>query len=279
MIALHTLYLSAAAMLFAGCAALSPRAPRAVVLVPGDPSAPSQVTPSESLAIAEQLATHAWQPFSKNILHGKDARGVLVDTPDAGFRDQPERPGWWQPGVVNTGIPYKWGGFDDAASFDAAIAAGLAAGDVSSPAKRHADNAAVSKQAVGVDCSGFVSRCLRLPTVHDTTQLPAVCEVLPSGAELRPGDLLNMSHRHVILCAGWATPDHRWIYFYETGGAPEHWKPGLKQAPLDALLALGYQPLRYRGMATEPRTDGKQVLTRAARTAAAVVPHPSIGEP
>ena len=262
------------AMLLAGCAVTKNTA----TLTPGDPSAPSQVTPGEALVIARRLASHEWRPFSKNILHGKDASGVLVNTPDAGFRAQPERPGWWLPGEVNTGVPYKWGGFDDAASFDAAVANGLAAGDVATPVKRRLDKAAVSAHAAGVDCSGFVSRCLKLPTVHDTAELPSVCAVLSSASELRPGDLLNMPHRHVLLCAGWAAPDHSWIYFYETGGAPEHWRPGLKQAPLDALLALGYQPLRYRGMATEPRTDGKQVLTRAALSSAAVVSRPTVGE-
>ena len=262
------------AAILAGCAS-----PPSASLTSGDPSAPSQVTPTEALAIAPKLATHSWRPFSKNILHGRDKSGALVNTPDATFREQPERPGWWLPGEVNAGVPYKWGGFDDTASFDAAVANGLAAGDVSSPAKRRADNTAVSAQAAGVDCSGFVSRCLKLPAVHDTTQLPSVCTVLLDAADLRPGDLLNIPKRHVLLCAGWATPDRKWIYFYETGGAPEHWKPGLKQEPLAALLALGYQPLRYRGMATEPRTDGKQILTRAALSTAPVVIHPTIGEP
>ncbi len=267
--------LPAAAAFLAGCAATE----QAAKLTPGDPSAPSQVTPSEALAIARQFASHSWRPFSKNILHGKDGAGVLVNTPDAGLQQPPERAGWWLPGEVNTGVPYKWGGFDDPASFDAAVAKGLAAGDVSTPAKRRADNAAVSAQAAGVDCSGFVSRCLKLPRVHDTTQLPSVCNVLPDARELRPGDLLNIPHRHVLLCAGWATPDRTWVYYYETGGAPEYWRPGLKQAPLDALLALGYQPLRYRGMATETRTDGKQVLTRAALTSTAIITKPTVGEP
>ena len=264
--------------LLAACGSMLER-PRPAELTPGDPSAPSQVTPGEALAIANRLASHPWRPFSKNILHGKDRTGVLVNTPDAGFREPPERPGWWLPGEVNTGVPYKWGGFDDTASFDMAIANGLAAGDVATPVKRRMDKAAVSTHAAGVDCSGFVSRCLKLPTVHDTAQLPSVCTGLASAAELRPGDLLNMPRRHVLLCAGWATPDHQWIYFYETGGAPEHWRPGLKQAPLDALLALGYVPQRYRGMATESRTDGKQVLTRAVRSAVEVIAKPTIGEP
>ena len=274
----RTLGLAAAALLTA-CASTTVRDAPPVALTPGDPGAPSQVTPDEALAIAQRLATHPWRPFAKNILHGKDAAGVLVHTPDAGFTEQAERPGWWLPGEVNVGMPYKWGGFDDPAAFDAAIANGLAAGDVSSPAKRRADNAAVSAQAAGVDCSGFVSRCLKLPSAHDTAQLPSVCAALPDAQQLRPGDLLNIPHRHVILCAGWAAADHQSLFFYETGGPPNFWKPGLKQAPLAALLELGYQPLRYRGMAAEARTDGKQVLSRAARSAAVVVAHPVVGEP
>lgn len=126
---------------------------------------------------------------------------------------------------------------------------------------------------------GLVSRCLKLPRAYDTTQLPAICRVVPSISELRPGDILNIPRGHVILCAGWANAERSWIYYYETGGAPDYWKPGLKEAPLDALLALGYQPLRYKGMAYEPRPSGKEVLTRAVRARAVAVPTPTVGEP
>ncbi|MEI6676041.1 MAG: hypothetical protein WCO57_12780, partial [Verrucomicrobiota bacterium] len=71
-------------------------------------------------------------------------------------------------------------------------------------------------------------------------------------------------------------------YYYETGGAPDYWKPGLKQAPLDALLALGYTPLRYRGMAHEVVPDSKsakEALTRGVKATAMAVPYPTIGEP
>lgn len=263
-------------LLLSACSTPEKGAPAA--LMPGDPSAPSQVTPSEALAIAEIYTRHPWQPFARNILHGRDAAGIQVDTPDIGYKPPTGRDGWWIPGAVNRGIPYKWGGFDDPASFDGAIAAGNAAGDVSTPAKRAADNAAVSAQAAGVDCSGFVSRCLKLPAAHDSSQLPAVCDPLPTASDLRPGDLLNIPRQHVMLVAGWAKRDRSWIYYYETGGIPD-WKPALKEAPLQALLDLGYQPLRYRGMAREAVPTGKEVLTRAARSRAIVIPNPVIGDP
>lgn len=252
------------------------------LLIPGDPAAPSQVTPDEAMAIAQLYTNHSWRPFARNILHGKDKTGILVNTPDVSHEPQHDRRGWWIPGEANHGVPYKWGGFDDPTAFDLAISKGSAGGDVSSPEKRRADNAAVSEQAAGVDCSGFVSRCLKLLRVHDTSQLPAICTELPSASDLRPGDVLNIPRRHVILCGGWATPDHSRIYYYETGGAPDYWKPGLKQAPLDALLALGYKPLRYKGMAYEPVPSGKQpkeVLTRAVKASAAIVTNPTVGEP
>ena len=276
---LSSLFFLSTAIFLSGCISVKNSAEVAEELSPGDPGAPSQVTPTEALAIARQFASHSWRPYARNILHGKDQRSVLVNTPDAGFTHQPERPGWWVPGEVNHGIPYKWGGFDTLASFDTAIAKGLAAGDVSTTEKRRLDNAGVSAEAAGVDCSGFVSRCLKLPSVYDTAKLPSVCTILPNAADLRPGDLLNIPRRHVLLCAGWVNSDRKWIYYYETGGAPEYWKPGLKQSPIDALLTLGYQPLRYRGMAREARVDGKQVLSRATREAANVVIDPTIGEP
>jgi hypothetical protein len=263
----------------AACATPSRKTPAPEALLPGDSDAPSQVTPSEAIAIAQNYAAHSWRPFARNILHGKDKIGVLVNTPDAGHLTPPERSGWWLPGEWNQGIPYKWGGYDDLESFDAGVANGKAAGDVSSPAKRRADNAGVSPDAAGLDCSGFVSRCLKLPTAHDTTQLPAVCKVLPSIFDLRPGDILNIPKGHVLLCAGWANPERSWIYYYETGGGPDYWRPGLKQAPLDALLALGYQPLRYKGMAYEAKPSGKEVLTRSVRARAVQVPTPTVGEP
>ena len=271
-------------LLLAGCDSMSKmkQTAKPQELMPGDPSAPSQVTPDEAMKIAQAYTNHAWRPFARNILHGKDTAGILVNTPDVTHEPDKDRKGWWVPGEVNTGVPYKWGGYDDPASFDLAVANGSAAGDVSSPEKRRADNAAVSRQAAGVDCSGFVSRCLKLPTAHDTSQLPAVCTELPGAQDLQPGDLLNIPHRHVVLCAGWDDPQHTWIYYYETGGGPDYWKPGLKRAPLDALLALGYKPMRYKGMAYEQVPSGKQpkeVLTRAVKAGAHVVTNPTVGEP
>jgi hypothetical protein len=68
------------------------------------------------------------------------------------------------------------------------------------------------------------------------------------------------------------------MFYYETGRIPD-WKPALKQSPLSALLALGFQPLHYRGMAREEIPSGKEVLTRAVRMGIVSVTNPVIGEP
>lgn len=266
------------ALFFAGCASVDQPDTNAPKLIPGDPSAPSQVRPQEALETARIYSTHQWRPFATNIKHGSDSSGVRVDTPDAGYHPANGRNGWWVPGEVNQGIPYKWGGFDDPASFDAAIASGHAGGDVSSPAKRQADSAAVSAFAAGVDCSGFVSRCLHLPSVYDSAHIASICTPLASPRELRTGDLLYIPHLHVMLVAGWANSDHTEICYYETGGIPD-WKPGLKVSPLEKLVALGFKPLRYRGMAQEVQPTGKEILTRAMRSSAISVPNPIVGEP
>lgn len=261
------------AALLTGCVATT--TPR---IVPGAASAPSQVTPREAIAIAQRYCKHQWTPFARNILHGPDANGVEVNTPDVSYKPPSGRDGWWVPGTVNKGIPYKWGGFDDPESFDQGVANGLAGGDAATPAKRKADNAAVSAHAAGVDCSGFVSRCLKLPTLHDSAMLPSVCDVLPSPYDLRAGDVLNIPKQHAILVAGWARPDKSWIYYYENGGVPE-WRPALKESPTKKLMALGYTPLRYRGMAHAPLPSDKEVITRAIREGVVSIADPVVGDP
>lgn len=62
-----------------------------------------------------------------------------------------------------------------------------AAGDMGTPEKQAAGDAAVSRFAAGVDCSGFVSRCWRLSRPFSTRELPALSISLPSWDELKTG--------------------------------------------------------------------------------------------
>lgn len=207
-----------------------------------------RVTRTETLATAEAYRTHRWLATEANVRHGFDRNGVRVDTPDIGYQKPGAIPGWWAPGQWNEGIPYQWGGFSTPAAFDRGVARGLAAGDVYTLEKRRLLDDAVSDEAVGIDCSGFVSRCWRLPRSYSTRELAQICVPLTSYDELRPGDILNTHNAHCLLFAGWVDATRTRMWAYETG-IPPHWKVIRHRPTTASLKENGFVPLRYRGMA------------------------------
>jgi hypothetical protein len=208
------------------------------------PAQKPTVTRQQALDRAESYRTHRWLPSQRNVLHGADAKGVWVDTPDASY--YAEVPGWWQPGVEAEGVPYQWGGFSTLAEFDAGVRAGFAAGDVYTQAKRIELDDAVSSQAVGIDCSGFISRCWRLERSYSTRELPSLCDAI-SWRQLKPGDILNTHNAHCLLFAGWADARREELIAYETG-CPPTWKVLRHNINVQWLKGLGYKAYRYRGM-------------------------------
>ena len=208
---------------------------------------PSTVTRKEAIATAERYLLLTWMPTEKNILHGKDANGICVDTPDTTYRPPTGNPGWWQPGRTNTGMPYKWGGFDTPESFLTGVRAGRPAGDTYTAEKRRLLEAGTSKVAVGIDCSGLVSRCWNLPHAFSTRTITRFCDPVKDLGDLRPGDIFNTNNAHVLLFAGWAKQDRSRLLAYETG-APPVMKVLLNDMGTEWLLAKGYKPWRYRGM-------------------------------
>jgi hypothetical protein len=205
------------------------------------------VTPKECLAIAESYRTHRWMPSERNILHGPDAEGIRVDTPDIGHRPPGAIPGWWRAGQWNTGVPYQWGGFATPEQFDRDLAAGKAAGDVYTAEKRRLLDAAVSRHATGIDCSGFVSRCWKLPRSYSTRELHSLCSPLASWDELQPGDILNTYNAHVYLFAGWEDAARTRFTAYDTG-SPPNWLVVRQSLSAADLKAKGFAPWRYRRM-------------------------------
>jgi hypothetical protein len=209
--------------------------------------APSTVTRREAILIAESYVNHLWQPTAANVRHGLDSTGVRIDTPDLSYQPATGRPGWWVPGQRNIGVPYQWGGFSTLASFDHGIARGLAAGDVYTLEKRRHLYDAVSAEAVGIDCSGYISRCWKLPRAYSTRELPTLCQALPDYSHLQPGDLLNKTNEHCLLFAFWEN-DHRHRFMaYETG-CPPTWKTVSHMIDITKIQAEGYRPWRYRGI-------------------------------
>jgi cell wall-associated NlpC family hydrolase len=209
------------------------------------PSPAVTVRREEVIGTAYTYSGLEWQPREQHRKHGLDQAGVLVHTPDKTLPDHGFSNGWWQTGKVARGMAYQWGGFDTPEQFLASLERGEAAGDISTPEKRRLGDVATSKEACGIDCSGFVSRCWRLPRPYSTRELPSICEKLQSWDELKPGDIL-LNDRHVVLFAKWSTIGKS-IYAYEAGPLPV-WRVNAAEMRKDFLLERGYTPWRYRGI-------------------------------
>lgn len=192
-----------------------------------NPAHAQRPTRSEALEIARAFAEHEWTPSSTTRFHGLDPDGVDLQTPDAG----------------SPGLPYKWGGFDDIESFERGLAKGKAAGDLYTAEKRRKGGDAVSRHAVGLDCSGFISRCWRLSKKHSTGTLVSLCLRLASPADLRPADIMNQPGGHVLLFARWLNPEKNRALFYEA--EPFSKVRSSERDPAD-LAASGFIPMRYR---------------------------------
>lgn len=201
------------------------------------------LTRADALAVAESFLSHRWQPTAKNLRHGKDEDGVDVQTPDrAGAIGRPLEE-LWLVDRPNTGMAYKWGGFDSLASFDAGVRAGRAAGDVYTQAKRRLGGAAVSSSAVGVDCSGFISRCWKLPRKHSTDSLTGISRKLGSTSDLRPADIMNQPGGHVLLFVRWKDLSKTRALFYE---AAPFSKVRAKEYAVADLDSSGFSARRFR---------------------------------
>jgi hypothetical protein len=215
-----------------------------VVLVARPETGSAQtLTRSESLKIAESFIHHRWQASAKNVRHGKDAAGIEVHTPDRDGGHGNPLSDCWLPGRENTGVAYKWGGNDSPKSFSAGIRDGKAGGDVYTSEKRRRGDKAVSEDAVGVDCSGFICHCWRLTTRHSTYSLPSICEKLSSPSKLEPADIMNQPNGHVVLFVKWVDAEKKRALFYE---AAPFSKTLAAERGISEMTAAGYQPLRYR---------------------------------
>ena len=206
-----------------------------------------KVTRAEAMATAEKYRTLEWIPAAANVLHGRDANRIRVDTPDDGYKPAGGFGGWWTPGLLNTAMPSKWGGFDTPETFLAGIIEGKAAGDVCTPEKRRLLDAAVSAHAVGIDCSGFVSRCWNLQRAYSTRTLTSLCDPVADFTELKPGDILNAHNSHVFLFKCWSAPDRSRMLVYTTG-TPPIWAVQAGPLRTKQMAPLGYTAWRYRGM-------------------------------
>jgi len=126
----------------------------------------------EALRIAESYALHQYKCSSKNLspqnVTGLD--GDIVRTPS------------WLVVGSNARVAYKWGGFNTLAEYDAGLSNGKYAADI--------NTSGVSSYAVGVDCSGFVSRCWQMSYHSSTSSMPDITTQYANWDLLKPGDAI-----------------------------------------------------------------------------------------
>ncbi len=140
------------------------------------------VTPETALAIADTYDKLVWDCSSSNLTYGRitDSYGNHVETPD-----------WLSVGQMQR-VPYKWGGFNTIEGFLDGISQGKYAGDKATDS--------VSPEAVGVDCSGFVSRCWTLTTHYSTRMMPDITNPYDNWELAQPGDACHkVGHVRLIV--------------------------------------------------------------------------------
>lgn len=213
-------------------------------------SCSSDLKPEQAFETAKTYAELKWEPLPSHIRHGFDSQGIRVHTPDTTLAQHGDLRGYWRPGKTAKGMPYKWGGFDTPESFRKGLAAGKKAGDIANTYKVHADNAGISQESVGIDCSGFISRCWQLERHYDTRELPGISAEIP-WADLRLGDILIKSG-HVLM---YVTYQDGHVIGYEAGPTPS-WRARCCAIRVSFLKEQGFHPRRYMRMAPpNPKTN------------------------
>ncbi|MBN2781133.1 MAG: T9SS type A sorting domain-containing protein [Candidatus Marinimicrobia bacterium] len=179
------------------------------------------VTRAEALAIANDHVVHVWTATAANI-----GTTATVTTP-----------AWIQVGQ-NVSIPYKWGGWNTIAQFDAGIAAGKLAGDINTQVVDWGNS-------VGNDCSGYVSICWKTAQKYGTSTISSVSYQLPSVNDLLPGDATNKSGSHIRLFVEW-TDDGKLIQAEATSSGIPGWFTRYYTWTVSGIT--GYVPIRYNSM-------------------------------
>ena len=111
-----------------------------------------------------------------------DENNLAPNTVTASDGDEVKTPNRFSAGI-NARVGYKWGGFNTIEQYDSGLENGKFAADI--------HTAGVSAQAVGVDCSGFVSRCWQLNYHSATSMMPNITTEYSSWDQLKPGDAIH----------------------------------------------------------------------------------------
>jgi hypothetical protein len=69
----------------------------------------------------------------------------------------------------------------------------------------------------GIDCSGFVSRCLNLKEKKNTTGLTNICVKINTLKDLKQGDIIDRVPKHVVIFSNWANEENTKAYIIHAG--------------------------------------------------------------
>jgi len=194
------------------------------------------VSRDTSLFIGDSYTTHEWTASASNITNGRinDPNGVEIETPP-----------WVEVGN-NIQIPYMWGGFWSLAEFDNRLLNEKYAGDIAT--------SGVSQYCGGVDCSGFVSKCWKLPYQFSTRMMDDwITVAYSSWSEIKPADAIHkVGHVRMFVSAN---PNGS-LLTVESSGAD--WRVSYRSFNLSQLTA--YTPRYYINILGSPSTIARSEL-------------------
>ncbi len=175
-----------------------------------------------ALEIADEYVTHVWTATAANI-----GTTSIVTTPE-----------WIKVGQ-NQRVPYKWGGWNTVAEFDAGVAAGKLAGD------RNTSAGVDWSGCVGADCSGFVCVCWETTSRYTTSSFHQVTTELASFNDLLPADATNNAGSHIRLVVEW-TAQGKLVQIEETASGNPGWAARYYTWNISDLGS--YKPVRYNSI-------------------------------
>lgn len=186
-------------------------------------------------------ANYKWTASEANVLHGTDADGRFVDTPDVTWRGEVLNCGWWKVGEVNIGIPYDWGNASTLEEFEHGIKNGKFAGNVPEDKKRYG-----SYNTVGVDCSGLLTVCWGLPKKIATRDIPEYAAIIENLDDIQQGDVFAKIGSHVMFFKEFANAEKSEVFIIDSTRSTG--KVSQRTENVAQLFEKGYKIYRKNNM-------------------------------
>jgi hypothetical protein len=195
---------------------------------------------SDVVARAHAAVSLKWTVLSDNL--SRQGLSSRCDPPN-GYM-------WEQAGYLKVqvnkpiiGIPYRWGGHHpELAHYTAKQERGFLASDVCTCRSKEY-NYCIVPDAIGFDCSGFVSYAWR--TQYYTTSSMSAIAYQIAREDLKPGDAINKAGSHIRLVVG-VISDERGFFVQTVESAVSCGR--VCDATYNIGSLRGYKPIRFKGI-------------------------------